>query len=150
ANIEVASGTVYVKVPGGAKVARKYGLEPAAASNFVKVTDAQTIPLGSTMDTSKGRMILQTASGTAYPGKTDNGTFGSGVFKVSQVGGKRKPTTELALNAAFTCTPAKVTAAARKKRERHLWGSDNGGRFRTRGRHSSATVRGTYWLTKDS
>jgi hypothetical protein len=32
---------------------------------------------------------------------------------------------------------------------RRLWGRDNGGRFRTHGRHSHATVRGTRWVTVD-
>jgi archaeosine-15-forming tRNA-guanine transglycosylase len=32
---------------------------------------------------------------------------------------------------------------------RRLWGRDRGGRFRTHGRHSQATVRGTRWLTVD-
>jgi hypothetical protein len=31
---------------------------------------------------------------------------------------------------------------------RRLWGNGRG-RFRTRGRYSSATVRGTKWLTED-
>ena len=31
---------------------------------------------------------------------------------------------------------------------RRLWG-DGKGRFRTRGRHGAATVRGTKWLTED-
>lgn len=36
----------------------------------------------------------------------------------------------------------------RKRRRRRLWGNGRG-RFRTRGRHSSASVRGTWWLTED-
>jgi ferric-dicitrate binding protein FerR (iron transport regulator) len=32
---------------------------------------------------------------------------------------------------------------------RRLWG-DGKGRFRTRGRHGAATVKGTKWLTQDS
>jgi hypothetical protein len=32
---------------------------------------------------------------------------------------------------------------------RRLWGRDSGGHFRTFGRHSQATVRGTRWLTAD-
>ena len=32
---------------------------------------------------------------------------------------------------------------------RRLWGRDSGGRYRTFGRHSQATVRGTRWLTAD-
>src|SRR3954462_13348190 len=52
----------------------------------------------------------------------------------------------------MTCTTnprGKLTAAARKVRSRRLWGSGKG-RFRTRGRNSSATVRGTTWLQKDT
>ena len=37
----------------------------------------------------------------------------------------------------------------RREGIRRLWGSDSGGRFRTYGRHSQATVRGTRWLTED-
>jgi ferric-dicitrate binding protein FerR (iron transport regulator) len=40
--------------------------------------------------------------------------------------------------------------AARRKPARRLWGEDKGGRFRTRGRNSVATVRGTRWLTEDT
>ena len=40
--------------------------------------------------------------------------------------------------------------AARKKQGRRLWGRDHGGRFRTHGRNSHATVRGTRWLVADS
>jgi len=45
-----------------------------------------------------------------------------------------------------------VTSAKRKRSRRvvrRLWGRDNGGRFRTHGRDSVATVRGTRWLTLD-
>ena len=37
---------------------------------------------------------------------------------------------------------------ARRRRRRRLWGRGRG-HFRTRGRHSSATVRGTTWLVED-
>jgi len=33
---------------------------------------------------------------------------------------------------------------------RKLWGQDKGGRFRTHGRNSVATVRGTRWVTTDT
>ena len=42
-----------------------------------------------------------------------------------------------------------VASASRVRRVRKLWGRDSGGRFRTHGRHSQATVRGTRWLTVD-
>ncbi|MGH2847489.1 MAG: hypothetical protein ACRDL0_15975, partial [Thermoleophilaceae bacterium] len=37
----------------------------------------------------------------------------------------------------------------RTRRVRRLWGRDDGGRFRTHGRNSHATVRGTTWVTVD-
>ena len=37
---------------------------------------------------------------------------------------------------------------AKRKPVRRLWGKGKG-RFRTRGRYSSGTVRGTNWLTQD-
>jgi hypothetical protein len=40
-------------------------------------------------------------------------------------------------------------SASRVRRVRRLWGRDSGGSFRTHGRHSHATVRGTRWLTED-
>ena len=40
-------------------------------------------------------------------------------------------------------------AAARKPPRRSLWGHDRGGRFRTHGRDSVATVRGTTWQVTD-
>ena len=39
--------------------------------------------------------------------------------------------------------------ASKRNRVRRLWGRDRGGRFRTHGRHSHATVRGTRWVTID-
>ena len=41
-----------------------------------------------------------------------------------------------------------ASAAAKKKKKRRLWGNGKG-RFRTRGRHSAATVVGTKWLVED-
>ena len=43
--------------------------------------------------------------------------------------------------------PRAFASAARSK-GRPLWGNGHG-RFRTRGRYGSATVRGTLWLTED-
>jgi ferric-dicitrate binding protein FerR (iron transport regulator) len=42
-----------------------------------------------------------------------------------------------------------VLAARRARSGRRLWGRDRGGRFRTHGKHSHATVRGTRWLVED-
>jgi hypothetical protein len=42
-----------------------------------------------------------------------------------------------------------VHVGAKRRRSRQLFGNAHG-RFRTRGRHSVATIRGTKWLVKDT
>jgi hypothetical protein len=42
-----------------------------------------------------------------------------------------------------------VASASKGRPTRKLWAHVKG-RFRTRGRHAAATVRGTIWLTKDT
>jgi hypothetical protein len=151
ANVEPVSGTVLIKLPPGTSLQR-FRLGPAQANGFVKLTQAAQIPLGSSLDTRQGRVEVQSAVGSNKPGQTQSGQFYAGNFQVRQTGGTSRPITEMVLNEALKCQPnkkkkGKVVAAA--SRSRRLWGSGKG-RFRTRGRHSSATVRGTEWLTKDT
>ena len=47
------------------------------------------------------------------------------------------------------CQAFGFLAKKKKRPRRRLFGNVNG-RFRTRGRHSTATVRGTKWLTQDT
>ena len=44
---------------------------------------------------------------------------------------------------------ARASAAQKKPKSRKLWG-DGKGAFRTSGRYSAATVRGTRWLVQDT
>jgi hypothetical protein len=44
---------------------------------------------------------------------------------------------------------ASAAQKAKKPKKRRLWG-DGKGTFRTTGRHSAATVRGTKWLVEDT
>ena len=84
---------------------------------------------------------LAKAGGTPQSAK-----FYEGVFKVTQTGS----VTNLALTEPLaSCRGGGRSAAATKKKQRHLWG-DGKGAFRTTGKYSSATVRGTKWLVKDS
>jgi hypothetical protein len=131
ANADVVSGVVKVKVPG--------------SNEFVTVSDPSQIPLGSQVDASKGVVQIQTAADKK--GKTQTGKFSQGVFTMSQ-DKAAKPTTTMTLSNPLSCS-AKLGAAAKQK-VRKLFGDTNKGRFRTRGRHATATVRGTQWLTKDS
>src|SRR5206468_5747481 len=80
--------------------------------------------------------------------------FSQGVFKTQQ-SKHRALTTALMLgggNFRRECRTfgflGKVTAARKRRPHRRLFGNVKG-RFRTRGRHSTATVRGTQYLVKD-
>jgi hypothetical protein len=59
------------------------------------------------------------------------------------------PITELSLRGAVPpCAAGRARASARR-RGRGLWGRGKG-RFRTRGHHGAATVRGTHWRTGET
>jgi hypothetical protein len=108
----------------------------------------ESIPLGSTIDATKGRVRLTSAAGPA--GQVQTADFYQGSFVITQTAGS-KPITQLALAGSLRCSsskPGKASAAARKKKVRRLWG-DGHGRFRTKGKRAAATVRGTKWLTED-
>ncbi|HEX5620525.1 MAG TPA: choice-of-anchor Q domain-containing protein [Solirubrobacteraceae bacterium] len=124
------SGTVKIKLPG--------------QDTFVTLTEGEQIPLGTTVDTRKGRVTIVAAAGS---GQTAD--FYDGLFKLTQTKGS-KPITVLTLVEKLTgCkSKKKASAAATKKKKRRLWGNGKG-RFRTKGKHSAATVVGTIWLVED-
>ena len=120
-------GTVLVQVPG--------------TTRFVPAKKLKLIPAGSIIDASHGRIQII----TALPGRrTQAGTFWGGRFRVTQL---PNGLTVLTLLGRPDCgSGARISA---RRRQVKLWGKDNGGKFRTQGRHGSATVRGTNWLTAD-
>ncbi len=117
---------------------------------FIPLTRDSTVPVGAVVDATRGTIELTSVKDAS--GKAQTGTFWGGVFQIRQ--SRTDTVTELALTGGrFSNCPTagrrgKLTAAGGRKRR--LWGRDRGGRFRTRGRHGSATVRGTRWLTEDS
>jgi len=127
------SGRVRVKVPGSRR--------------FVRLTEGQQLPVGTIVDARKGHVTLIAAADKQ--GGTSTAEFWAGIFKLGQTKGD-KPVTTLKLNEKLRCgsTRGKATTAAKRKKKRRLWGNGKG-RFRTKGRYSAATVRGTKWLTKD-
>ena len=121
---------------------------------FVPLTADASVPVGATVDATKGAVELTSVRDAS--GRTQTGTFSGGVFTIRQ--SRHDTYTELVLAGGnFDSCKAKrgrsgkVVAAGRRHSAtvRRLWGRDRGGRFRTRGRHGSATVRGTRWLTED-
>jgi hypothetical protein len=130
-NVALDSGKVKIKRPG--------------SKQFVTLTGAAQIPVGTTVDTREGRIEITAAQGK---GKTATADFFDGIFKLSQTKGS-KPVTTLTLTEKLTCPKStRASAAAKKKKSRKLWGEGSGS-FRTRGQYSAATVRGTKWLVQD-
>jgi len=131
-------GTVRVRRPNGR------GFEP--------LRQGAAIAVGSLVDTRRGAVRLTSALDAA--GHIQSGVFSAGLFKVTQ--GRRGMTDLYLRGGGFArCRAGRartaVASAARPRRRtvRWLWGRDHSGRFRTHGRDSVATVRGTKWLTAD-
>lgn len=148
---ESARGSVTVRLPG--------------TRRDVPIEDAGQIPVGSVVDASKGTAVIS----TALPGgKVQQGRFWGSRFTVRQVrrgagitsiitDRSHIPGCPTVYRAPAAPTPIATTAAtelarkrAKKRPRRILWGSDRRGRFRTHGRNSVATVRGTRWVTVDT
>jgi hypothetical protein len=152
ATVTPEKGRVLIKLPAGSHP-RAYGLSAAAASGFVPLTAGATIPVGSTLDTSQGQVRLSTA--TNHSGGTQTGHFSRGQFTFAQ--GRKRSLTTLSmtgagLNRCSTTLPrggAPKQATAARKRRRTLF-SNVHGHFRSRGRNSEATVRGTKWSMTDT
>jgi hypothetical protein len=108
----------------------------------VPLVDAIGVPLGTKLDPGAGSVRLVAARGTG--GGTFTGDFSQGAFlvKQSRTGGGL---TEVALTGG-----ASLSKCARGSRvvQRRLFGRAHG-RFRSRGRFSTATVRGTEWTMAD-
>jgi hypothetical protein len=133
------AGTVRVKVPG--------------AAGFTTLAAGAAVPSGAILDTRAGTVALTTALDN---GRTQTATFHSGVFQVRQSKTGHGLTDIFLRGPALNCGPSRASARAaavtarRKRPRRQLWGRDNGGRFRTHGKNSVATVRGTSWVTTDT
>ena len=131
-------GTVRYKAPGG----DWHELEPNAE-----------LPVGVALDARRGTVNLRTAG---CRGRVQAGVFGGGVFSVRQ---PRKACGRVDVylrgGSFASCgrpshrAGSRTASASRSRKVRRLWGRDSGGRFRSHGRHSHATVRGTRWLTVD-
>jgi hypothetical protein len=150
ANAVPEAGQVFVKLPASAATKAQYRWAHGGASRFIPLSQARQIPIGSTLDTRRGRVLLSTAGAA---NGTQDGHFSQGLFVLRQ--SRSNPLTTLTATGRLTgCNTrvprggaAKVATEARRRRSLF---SRVRGRFRTRGRASSATVRGTTWLQKDT
>jgi hypothetical protein len=154
-NVQPVSGQVFVK---------------NAAGQFVPLTGATQIPAGAVIDARHGMLKITTAlpggTGGAHDAaaakpkpqvRTQSGNFGGAIFKLTQA---RSGLANLSLlEGAFPGAPtyaackahkaADATAAALSSKTLQLLHASAHGKFRTTGRYSAATVRGTVWTVAD-
>jgi hypothetical protein len=144
--VGLESGKVFITSPSGKRT---------------QLTGGATIPVGSRIDTRKGRVQL-TSAAVGTGARTQAAQFYQGTFKVRQSVPKANRAAALTTNITLAgeaprsqCASARgaTAAAVSKKKGPHavlgkLWGNGKG-KFRTNGKYSSATVRGTIWLTAD-
>jgi hypothetical protein len=128
-NVTPVSGTVLVKLAG--------------TTSFVPLTSLSSVPVGSELDLTKGRIQL---TSTAAGGATQTAVFYQGRAVVGQTRAAT-PVTTLTLSGPLVCPKRKL--AAKGPTTRGLWGNGKGN-YVTSGRYAAASVRGTVWLTQDT
>lgn len=130
-------------------------VETPGTTTFVPLVAPEQVQDGSIIDARHGRVRITIDNGV---GGLDTADFYGGIFKFTQPKVKAGQIAFADLFLVFGsfsgCPTAphnpKIASAAKSKHRsvRHLWGSGHGA-FRTVGRFSSATIRGTTWETDD-
>jgi hypothetical protein len=131
--VEPKTGTVRVKLPG--------------EQQFRPLTELETVPVGSTVDTTTGKARITTASAA---GDLQSAAFFGSLFKVLQRDGRTLSTMRLVGGNFDSCGGGAAGGAAKQSARsgRHLWGSGKGN-FKTEGNYGAATVQGTIWYVAD-
>ena len=133
-NVQPVAGTVLVRLPG--------------TDRFVLLSDLASIPVGTQVDTTAGTVRLTSAR---PDGARESSDFFDGLFTVLQSKAGEAVTVLRLDGGDFSdCSGSARRSSSffAEKPKRKLWGKGKG-KFRTRGRFSAATVRGTTWLTSD-
>jgi hypothetical protein len=134
ATLEPLEGTVLIKLPGSNEV--------------VELQDVTTVPMGTKVDVSNGHVLLVTQKKPS--GGLQSIELWAGAFVLQQR--RKNNITVLTLASSFASAAqsraGEETASLRKRRKRRLWGRGDC-RCRHRGKNSSGTSRGTWWLTAE-
>ena len=144
--VEPVDGAVEVRLP--------------QSSGYAPLGAVGAIPSGTIVDARAGSIELRTAIDPS--GRTQAATIGGAVFEVRQ-SATSEGMTDLILRqgrpsdcpraggtVARAAAAHPVSAKAARGGSTGLWARDRHGRFRTRGRTSVATVRGTRWITRET
>ena len=161
-NLEPLFGSVYVSLPPGASAARAGAraaqttgyVSPIPGRRFIPLSEARQVPMGSLLDMRTGIARLTTASTVA--GLLYKGKFAAGVVQVLQSASvSQLGLTDMRMRGStFKNCDVRAhgtTAVAARKKKRRIRGlrGNAKGRFRSSGRYSAATVRGTRWAVTD-
>jgi hypothetical protein len=153
-----------IAAPAAPVLGSSMGVEPVTgkvkirlpdSSGYVSLADAGSIPSGSVVDARRGTLTLRSALDAA--GHVQTATVRGAVFEVRQ-SRTGNGMTDLVLRATPTgcattgaaARAAAVTGTKKRSKPGARWARDSHGRFRTRGRNSVATVRGTRWSTRET
>jgi hypothetical protein len=135
-----AAGTIRLRLPG--------------ATDYVTLSAGDDIPVGTIVDTRVGTVTLTSAVDART---SQSAQFNGAKFEVRQEANGGGMTDLVMRGANFKNCPStagtasiRAASASTKRPKRRLWSRDKGGRFRTHGRNSVATVRGTVWSTTDT
>jgi hypothetical protein len=176
---DITFTTLKTPPPGSPALGKTFNIAPVSGvvlillhGQLVPLTEGQQIPKNTLIDALHGTLTLTTAlpggPGGAHDAaakrktpkpKTQSGTFGGAIFKISQAtrGANKGLATLTLVEGAFQGAPSFATCKAHKAAEATAAASNTlqllhasaHGKFRTSGRYSSATVRGTKWTIAD-
>lgn len=153
----VAGETFNAAPEGGEVLVRR-----PADGQLIPLEQGASLPVGTHIDARDGAVDVQTAPAEQFARPTQDARFHGGMFRVGQSRRNGKVVTIDLLHGQFAEVCGKQSlrkgssrrrgvlarAAARDRVLRRLWGKGKG-RFRTKGRHAAATVRGTEWSIAD-
>jgi hypothetical protein len=136
---------------------------PPGRRQLLPLEAGASLPIGTRVDARDGGVDIQTAPAAGVARPTQDAHFEGGMFRVGQSRRNGKIVNIDLIHGEFAevCGPlskaerravvrrrAIARAAGSGRVLRRLWGKGKG-RFRTRGRHAAATVRGTSWVVVD-
>jgi Fibronectin type III domain len=171
ADVTVISGVVLIKAPHGKTIHALAGavVGPTVTKGlgFVPLTQARQVPIGSQIDALRGTLELVVAGAQRH--HTQSARLAGGLYTLTQTRtGPQKGLTTFTLDeGAFSGAPSYTSCKAKSSAQtaldlplshtptlsskilQTLSASDNHGTFRSKGRYSAATVRGTQWTTQD-
>jgi Ca2+-binding RTX toxin-like protein len=150
-------GSSMVVTPSGGSL----GMAPTGITRVVPLKNVVNLPVRSVVDSTAGTIKITSAQRRSRRGRssqlvratTASMRFSEAIFQIRQIRASR-PATEIRLrggdfaSCSSTAGASGARAAQNRRVIRRLF-SRGRGRFRTRGRYSAATVRGTSWVTQD-